>query len=335
MISHQAIVASSEGACPAMSTHISIAHEPTSVHTRRGGPVEPVLGSATSADGTTIGYRRFGRGPGLVLLHGSMSSGAHHTDLARFLADSFTLYVPDRRGRGLTGPYLGRDPLAEELEDLSALLEATGTSNVWGLSSGAVIALHAARTTPAITKVALFEPPLFRDQAHPAAILARFDEEMARGKIGEAMVTAMRGAEMGPGWMRALPKPLLARLVAMGMAQEARKPAGPYPTMRELAATLHADFAIVAMSSGPLDARAIGADTLLMGGSKSPAFLKRALGDLTAALPSARRVELEGLDHAASWNSDVGGHPELVAPELRRFFTSDGLPEPSDRSIAD
>jgi pimeloyl-ACP methyl ester carboxylesterase len=317
-----------------MSTPASIAHEPASVHTPDDAVVEPVLGSVTSADGTTIGYRRFGRGPGLVLLHGSMSSGAHHTELARVLADSFTVYVPDRRGRGLTGPYGGRDPLAEELEDLWALLVATGTSNVWGLSSGAIIALHAARTTPAIAKVALFEPPLFRDRAHLAAILAQFDDEMARDKVGDAMVTAMRGAEMGPGWMRALPKPLLARLVAMGMTQETRKPAGPYPTMRELAATLHADFAIVASSSGRLDDRAIGADTLLMGGSKSPAFLKRALADLSGVLPAARRDELEGLDHAASWNSDVRGHPELVAPELRRCFASRRLDDLSDHGIA-
>ena len=304
-----------------MPPDVSIAHEPTSVHTPDRGAVEPILGSVSSGDGTTIGYSRFGGGPGLVLVHGSMSSGAHHTELARLLADSFTVYVPDRRGRGRTGPYGGRDALAEEVEDLSALLVATGTRNVWGLSSGAIIALQAARTIPAMAKVALFEPPLFRDRAQAAAILAQFDDEMERGKTGEAMVTAMRGAEMGPGWMRALPKPVLARLVSMGMTREAKKPAGPYPTMRELAATLHADFAIVATSSGRLDGGAIDAGILLMGGTKSPAFLKRALTDLAEALPAARRVEFGGLDHGASWNSDVRGHPELVAPELRRFFS--------------
>ena len=113
------------------TTHAAIAHEPASVGAP-GAVVEPVLGSVTSADGTTIGYRRFGRGPGLVLLHGSMSSGAHHTELARLLADTFTVYVPDRRGRGLSGPYGGRDPLVEELEDLSALIAATGATNLGG-----------------------------------------------------------------------------------------------------------------------------------------------------------------------------------------------------------
>ena len=63
---------------------------------------ELVLGAVRSRDGTTIGYRRLGMGPGLILLHGSMSSGGHHVELARLLADTFTVFVPDRRGRGLS-----------------------------------------------------------------------------------------------------------------------------------------------------------------------------------------------------------------------------------------
>lgn len=181
--------------------------------------------------------------------------------------------------------------------------------------------MHAARTMPAIQKVAIFEPPLLPDGNRAAAILKRFDDEMARGKVGAAMITAMRAAEMGPAWFRALPKALTARLVGMGMAQEAKRPAEAYPTMRELAPTLHADFAVVTQSSARLDDyRSIRAQVLLMGGSKSPAFLKRALADLARVLPGAKRVELEGLDHAASWNTDVRGHPEPVAAELRRFF---------------
>jgi hypothetical protein len=38
-------------------------------------------GSVTSQDGTLIGYRQPGRGPGVVLLHGTMSSGQNHFDL--------------------------------------------------------------------------------------------------------------------------------------------------------------------------------------------------------------------------------------------------------------
>ena len=282
---------------------------------------ELALGAVRSRDGTTIGYRRLGRGPGLILLHGSMSSGGHHVELARLLADTFTVFVPDRRGRGLSGAYRGLGDLTQELEDVAALREATGAELLWGLSSGACIALQAARSMPGIRKVALYEPPLLPDRAPATAVLRRFDAEMADGRIGAAMITAMRGAEMGPGWFRALPQFLTARLVAMGIAQEAKKPAGPYPTMRELAPTLHADFAVIRESSGWLDDyHSIETPALLMGGSASPAYLKRALRDLERTLPHAERVELEGLDHSASWNCDLGGRPETVAPVLRSFF---------------
>jgi hypothetical protein len=67
--------------------------------------------------------------------------------------------------------------------------------------------------------------------------------------------------------------------------------------------------------------RAIQAEVLLLGGSKSPAYLKAARADLEKVLPDVRRVELPGVDHAASWNQDRGGKPEPVAHELRRFFS--------------
>jgi hypothetical protein len=105
------------------------------------------------------------------------------------------------------------------------------------------------------------------------------------------------------------------------MRKEAKAPAGEYPTMAEIAPTLHYDFAVVAAASGDLDQyRTVDAVTLLMGGSKSPTFLKRALDDLAGIIPGATRLTLDGVDHAASWNRDRGGNPEPVATELRRFF---------------
>src|SRR5437879_4439607 len=140
---------------------------------------EITIGNAKAGGDAATGYRRFGRGPGLILLHGSMSSGAHHVELARLLEDTFTVYIPDRRGRGLSGPYRSRDELQQELEDVAALLDATGATNLWGLSSGACLALHAARTTPAILKLGIFEPPLLPDRSAASAFLRTFDDEMA------------------------------------------------------------------------------------------------------------------------------------------------------------
>ena len=66
---------------------------------------EMTTGSVLSKDGTRIGYLRVGRGPAVVLLHGSNESARSHTQLALALADTFTVYLPDRRGRGLSGPH--------------------------------------------------------------------------------------------------------------------------------------------------------------------------------------------------------------------------------------
>ncbi len=55
-------------------------------------------GAVRSRDGTTIGFRRIGEGPGVVLLHGGMTASQHFTRLGEALQDEFTVYVPDRRG---------------------------------------------------------------------------------------------------------------------------------------------------------------------------------------------------------------------------------------------
>jgi len=279
-------------------------------------------GSVTSKDGITIGYRQYGHGPALVLVQGTMGTAHNFKQLSEALADHFTVYVPDRRGRGLSS-HVGNDySIQKEVEDLDALLTKTGAHNVFGLSSGAIISLQAALSLPAIHKLAIFEPPLFvNDSVTPNAVLERYDQEMAQGKVAAALITAMKGAQMGPPIFNAMPRWLSEPLTKIAMAQDDKNTKGEYVPMRVLAPTLHYDFQLVVEMSGKLESfRAIRAEVLLLGGSKSPAFLKTALNDLEKVLPDAKRVEFPGLDHAASWNSDRGGQPEPVAQELRRFF---------------
>lgn len=279
------------------------------------------INSVTSRDGTDIGYRQLGHGPGVVLLHGTMSSGLHHTQLAEALADDFTVYLPDRRGRGLSGPYSEADTMQQEVDDLDALLTRTGAHNVFAVSSGAIVLLQAASSLPAIQKAAIFEPPLFDDDAKPIAVLARYDREIAQGRVVAALITAMKGAQLGPPMFGVMPRWLLELLTGRYMASQDKKPTGDYVPMRELAPMIHYDFQLVADMSGRIESFAgMRAEALLLGGSKSPAYLKAALDALQQVLLQAERVELPGLDHAASWNADMGGRPEPVAQELRRFF---------------
>lgn len=280
-----------------------------------------ITSSATSKDGTTIGYRQLGHGPGVVLLHGSMSSSQNHMQLAEALADAFTVYVPDRRGRGLSGPYSKDYSIQKEVEDLDALLTQTSTHNVFGVSSGGIISLQAALILPAIHKVVIYEPPLFANSSTPTAILTRFDREMSQGKVAAALVTGMKGAQMGPPIFNAMPRWLSEPLTKMAMAQDDKNSEGGYVPMRALALTLHYDFQLVVEMSGKLENfRAVPAEVLLLGGGKSPVYLKAALDALEKVLPHVKRIEFAGLDHAASWNTDRGGQPEPVAQELRRFF---------------
>lgn len=62
------------------------------------------IGDVTSNDGTVIGYRRIGRGSSLVIVPGTARTSTHYDRLAESLANQFTVYVMDRRGRGNSGP---------------------------------------------------------------------------------------------------------------------------------------------------------------------------------------------------------------------------------------
>src|SRR3989338_10732258 len=51
-------------------------------------------------DGIRLHYRRLGRGPGMVLLHGSPETGHMWRKVMPRLAERFTVVAPDLRGYG-------------------------------------------------------------------------------------------------------------------------------------------------------------------------------------------------------------------------------------------
>ena len=325
-----------------------------------GGAGSPAYrtGSVTSRDGTTIGYRRLGHGPGLIAVHGGMQAAQNLMKLAEALADSFTVYLPDRRGRGLSGPPGSHYSLAAECEDIDALAQATGAGNIFGLSSGAIIALQAALVLPAIGKAALYEPPLSVSGSTPTGWVARYDREVARGMLGSAVITAARGTQTAPPVLRFVPRiavalPLNAALRLGGArADSSGSPSGGSPArraallvlgwplrkaaqrnqapgeaaggddvpLRALVPTMHYDAQLVLETEGTLHTFAsTPAEVLLLGGGKSPAYLKTSLDALTSVLPRAQRIELADCGHLAPDNS---GEPARVAQELRPFFAS-------------
>jgi len=275
--------------------------------------------TTTAPDGVTLGWYSVGSGPGVLVLHGSMESAVSHLELAQALSDQFTVHLLDRRGRGLSGPYPASYDVRSEVADVRAVLSATESVNVFGVSSGAIIALEAASF---VKKAAVFEPPLFPSATSPAAALAQLDASLATGDVPDAMVTGMLAAEMGPAFLRRLPRPLLRGLTSMGIRQDARRGgAEGYVPMGDLGPLLHYDFTLSAQASGSFDRYAgITADVLLLNGTRSPSFLRESVASLARVLPSARHVLLEGLDHGASGNANRRGKPSVVASVLRAFF---------------
>jgi pimeloyl-ACP methyl ester carboxylesterase len=272
--------------------------------------------TVASADGTSIGYRTLGDGPGLILLHGAMMTSRNFLGLARELAPDFTVHVPDRRGRGMSGA--GPLGLEAEVEDLGALIEATGARRVFGLSSGAMIALAAAVHGPGVDELALYEPPFFFDDEKARAWPARFERELAAGKPDQALATLLK-ATGDRGGLTRVPRPLLelltGALLRLGFNPD---PDGPSP--RELLPTVPRDLRLVAEAEDlPERLGEVRSRVLLLGGSRSADFLARALDHLQAGLPSSQRAILGGVGHIAAETSE---QPALVAETLREFFAA-------------
>ena len=126
------------------------------------------MSTAISRDGTPIAFDRTGAGPALILVDGALCyrESGPNGPLAAILAEHFTVYTYDRRGRGDsddTAPYT----VDREVEDIEALIaRAGGSADLHGISSGAALALEAANRGLPIGRLAVYETPFIVD--HPA-----------------------------------------------------------------------------------------------------------------------------------------------------------------------
>lgn len=256
----------------------------------------------TSDDGTTISFDRSGEGAAVILVGGALSDRSAAGPLAALLARRFTVFSYDRRGRGDSGdtpPYA----VEREVEDIGALIaEAGGSASVFGHSSGAALALEAARGLP-ITKLALYEPPFIVDDSRlplPSDYVTRLTELVSTGRRGDALEYFL---VTGPG----VPADAVAQMRA----------APSWPAMEQVAHTLAYDGTVMGdtMSGRPLPIdrwSSVRMPVLVMDGGASPAWARNAVRALADALPHAERRTLEGQTH--------GADPEVLAPVLEVFF---------------
>ncbi|KAL0480063.1 hydrolase [Acrasis kona] len=272
-----------------------------------------------SRDGTLIGYLRIGSGPGIVLVQGAMGTAYNYRDLARALASDFTVYIPDRRGRGMSPKsYRKEHSIIQDVEDIDAILEKTGASRVYGLSSGAMITLEAARVLPRITKAAVYEPPFYPNGISFDGI-RQINDEIERGDFGSALISSINTSDTGPRILKWIPK-LFAWMLGSFVLWMDDRISRPYTKLRDMVPGIRYDFNVVGGMDGKMETfKEIQKPMLLISGSESAPYLLESIRKLDNVLPHSEHVELEGLDHGGSWNSSRG-HPQIVADVLKKFF---------------
>jgi pimeloyl-ACP methyl ester carboxylesterase len=231
-----------------------------------------------------LGYRALGFSSGLV----------------KELAPHFTVYDYDRRGRGDSGNTLPYS-LEREVEDIDALIQQAGGSvYLYGISSGACLALEAAsRLGSRVKKLALYEAPYRFDEGaweewqKYRKDLSKF---LVEGRRGDAAALFMRfvgtPAEMVDG-MRQSPMWAMFEAVA--------------PTLEYDADDIGKDRTV------PVGRAAnVTAPTLVMNGDASFPFMEDAAVALVKAIPHVEHRVLKGQRHDVS--------PEALAPVLVEFF---------------
>jgi pimeloyl-ACP methyl ester carboxylesterase len=115
-----------------------------------------------SRDGTLIACEQGGRGPHLVLVHGTSSNSSRWEAVRPRLEEHFTVARMDRRGRGGSGDST-EYAIEREFEDVATVVNALdGPILLFGHSFGAVCALEAAMRTDKLAGLVLYEAPVWR-----------------------------------------------------------------------------------------------------------------------------------------------------------------------------
>lgn len=269
---------------------------------------------AEATDGAKIYYRLQGEGLPLLLCNASFATHAHWSAVEGPLARRLRVVSWDYRGHGRSEAPLDKDrySLAQVVADLGAVHRAAvenAPALVGGLSLGGLVALSYALAHPErVRALLLFNTgPGFKKPEALAQWQARL--ERAAAKLEEVGLSAyLDGRRAQAELLGREPASELAQSVRAsvldssvgGLAHFARNVAGPVPNLVDRLAE-------------------IGVPCLVVVGEHDAAF-QRASEVMTAKLPRARRVVLEGAGHALQLD-----RPGAFVREVERF--RDGLEE--------
>jgi pimeloyl-ACP methyl ester carboxylesterase len=257
-----------------------------------------------SKDGTAIAFDKLGHGEPVILVDGALCSRSFGPlpKLAQLLAAHFTVFNYDRRGRNESGdkpPYA----VEREVEDIAALIqEAGGSASVFGISSGAALALAGAASRLNIKKLALYEPPFVagrrKGRSAPPDSEAQLKRLVADGRRADAVKFFMVD-------MVGLP-PIFVYIMRILPI---------WPRLKAVAHTLPYDAAVLGDFSLSKERLAsVAVPTIVIAGEKSPIELRSAVDAVAEAIPGAKRRMLQRQTHNVS--------VKVLAPVLIDFFAA-------------
>jgi steroid delta-isomerase-like uncharacterized protein len=276
--------------------------------------------TVTSADGTGIAVERSGDGPPLVLVHGTAGDHGDWRSVRPTLAEAFTVYAIDRRGRGQSGD-ADEYALEREFEDVAAVVESIDRPVfLLGHSFGGLCSIEAALRTDNIATLVLYEPlvPVGSGELVSPEVLGQLETLLSEGDREAALVMFLRemvgvsddeitAIEGGPEWT--------AGLAAVHTVPRESRGLNGYlfdPSRFENMTTT----------------------TILLVGSESPGYLQQFTETVAEALPESQLVTLQGQGHAAM-NTDPEGFARTVVELLGMHSLTDGSDHTANTTVAD
>ncbi|MEI9968221.1 MAG: alpha/beta hydrolase [Terracidiphilus sp.] len=258
--------------------------------------------SVCSADGTRIGFSRFGEGPAVVFVHGSVSTHTDWMPVAKLLSRRFSCFVIDRRGRNKSG--FGNSPYSidRECEDIAAVAAEAGPgAALVGHSYGAICTLEAALRIPA-RRLVVFEPPLRVGGLIAGEYLEPYAQAIATNNLDAAL-------EIGLKRFTRSSESAIAKLRA----------SRAWARLRTLAPTWTRELEVMDTISPDLDRyRAIACPILLLAGSDSPDHpMKDSVRALAESIPAIQTEILA--DHG---HTGIRTAPAAVASLIGRFLSN-------------
>lgn len=264
-----------------------------------------------SRDGTIVSFISVGKGPGVIVLPGVLSTASDYAAFASALAGNFSVHTLERRGRGRSGLQGDGYGIQKEIDDVLALQRDTGAHFLVGHSYGGLIALEVARNNNTFTKIAVYEPGVSIEGSMPVRWMPGYEKKLAENRNLDALVEFTLAD--APARLTKLPAWLMKLMLRLSFVR--------YPSSRKMLGLLKQNLSewreIVKLDGHYVHYREISAVVLLLYGGRSDSrAVDLVIERLPTVIPQCETKVFPTLDHFGIERTA----PKEVAKAIGDFF---------------